>query len=180
MQCYPMQAGANPSTERQVADDSAAGADLLPVDRPGAQHVGAERAAEQLLRRARGLDQRREVDPGLDPHLVQHRDQVLGRDVAGRARRDRAAAELAEARLERVDSLLERREHVGEALAAGVVEVRGQLDPGRAARARRRRTRATWRGFAIPVVSPKPTSSQPAAARRSAISNTRSGGTSPS
>ena len=38
----------------------------------------------------------------------------------------------------------------------------------------------TWRGFAIPVVSPKPTSSQPAAASRSAISKTRSGGTSPS
>ena len=38
----------------------------------------------------------------------------------------------------------------------------------------------TWRGLAIPVVSPKPTSSQPAAASRSAISKTRSGGTSPS
>ena len=35
------------------------------------------------------------------PHLVQHRDEVLGGDVAGRAGRDRAAAELAEARLER-------------------------------------------------------------------------------
>ena len=38
----------------------------------------------------------------------------------------------------------------------------------------------TWTGFAMPVVSPKPTSSQPAAARRSAISITRSIGTSPS
>ena len=38
----------------------------------------------------------------------------------------------------------------------------------------------TWRGLAIPVVSPKPTSAQPAAASRSAISKTRSGGTSPS
>ena len=34
------------------------------------------------------------------------------------------------ARLERVDPLLERGEHVGEALAAGVVEVGGELDPG--------------------------------------------------
>ena len=46
-------------------------------------------------------EQRRQVDAGLDPHLVQHRDEVLGGDVAGRARRHRAAAELAEARLER-------------------------------------------------------------------------------
>ena len=38
----------------------------------------------------------------------------------------------------------------------------------------------TWRGLAIPVVSPKATSSQPAATSRSAISSTRSAGTSPS
>ena len=104
----------------------------MPVDGPGAQHVGAERAAQHLLRGARGLDQARQVDPGLDPHLVQHRDDVLAGDVAGRARRDRAAAELAEAGLEGVDSLLERGEHVGEALAAGVVEVGGELGPGEA------------------------------------------------
>ena len=61
-------------------------------------------------------------------HLVQHRHEVLGGDVAGRPGRDRAAAELAEARLERLDARLQRREHVGEALAAGVVEVGGELD----------------------------------------------------
>ena len=42
----------------------------------------------------------------------------------------RAAAELAEARLERVARRLERGQHVGQPLAAGVVEVRGQLDLG--------------------------------------------------
>ena len=63
---------------------------------------------------------------------------------------------------------------------------RGCCGSGRSARPRSRRSRAaaknswTWRGFAIPVVSPKPTSSQPAAASRSAISKTRSGGTWPS
>ena len=77
-----------------------------------------------------------ERDAGLDPHLVQHRDEVLGGDVAGRPLRDRAAAQLAEARLERVDARLERRQHVGEPLAAGVVEVGGQLDAGQR-RARR-------------------------------------------
>ena len=48
------------------------------------------------------------------------------------ARRHRAAAELAEARLEGLDPLLQRRQHVGQPLAAGVVEVGGQLDPGEA------------------------------------------------
>ena len=135
---------------------------------------------EHLLDRPRGLDQARQVDPGLDAHLVQHRDHVLGRDVAGRARRHRAAAELAEARLEGLDPLFQR----GERRWPG--PGRGCCGSGRSARRRGRRSRAaaknswTWRGFAIPVVSPKPTSSQPAAASRSAISKTRSGATSPS
>ena len=66
--------------------------------------------------------------PVCDAHLVQHRDEVLGGDVAGRPGRHRAAAELAEARLEALDAGLQRGEHVGEALPARVVEVRGQLD----------------------------------------------------
>ena len=62
--------------------------------------------------------------------------------------RDRAAAELAEARLEALDAGLERGEHVGQALPARVVEVRGQLDVGaERARARRRRTRAPGAGW---------------------------------
>ncbi len=47
---------------------------------------------------------RRGRSPVSIAHLVQHRDQVLGGDVAGRAGRDRAAAELAEARLEALDA----------------------------------------------------------------------------
>ena len=38
----------------------------------------------------------------------------------------------------------------------------------------------TWRGLAMPVVSPKPTSCAPAAASRAASSSTRAAGTSPS
>ena len=82
----------------------------------------------------------------------------------------RAAAELAERALERVDSRLERGQHVREALAARVVEVRRQLDARQLARARARRTPRTCIGFAIPVVSPNAISSQPAVrepARRS-------------
>ncbi len=54
--------------------------------------------------------------------------KILGGDVAGGARRDGAAAELAEGGLEAVDPDRERSEHVGEGGAAGVVEVGGQLD----------------------------------------------------
>ena len=46
--------------------------------------------------------------------------------------RHRAAAELAERRLEALDPGLERRQHVREPLPAGVVEVGGQLDAGSA------------------------------------------------
>ena len=46
--------------------------------------------------------------------------------------RDRAAAELAEARLEALDALVERGQRVRQALAAGVVEVGGELDASEA------------------------------------------------
>jgi hypothetical protein len=142
--------------------------------------VRAERAAEDLLGRARGLEQRVEVDAGLDPHLVQHRDEVLGGDVAGRAGRDGAAAELAEARLERVDAGLERGEHVGEALAAGVVEVGGQLDVvAEASRAAGKKSR-TWRGVGHAGGVAEADLLGARGLQRPAISNTRSGGTWPS
>src|SRR5262249_35602153 len=106
--------------------------DLLPVHRPRPEHMRTKRPAQQLLGGAGGVEQLDEVDAGGDSHLVEHRDEVLGRDVAGRARGDGAAAELAEGALERGDAGLERGEHVREALAAGVVEVGGELDVGEA------------------------------------------------
>ena len=83
---------------------------------------------EHALRLARARDQPLEVDAGVVAHLVQHRDEVLAGDVPGGARRHRAAAELAERRLERAHARAQRGYHVREALAAGVVEVGGQLD----------------------------------------------------
>src|SRR6266545_4520405 len=56
----------------------------------------------------------------------------LGGDVPRRAGRHRAPAQLAESRLERVDPLVEGREHVRQALTPRVVEVGGELDPGEA------------------------------------------------
>ena len=84
-------------------------------------------------------------------------------------------------RLEGVDAHLERREHVGQALPAGVVEVRGELDvvAQDASRACSKKAR-TCSGLAIPVVSPKPTSCAPARTSRPAMSSTRSGATWPS
>ncbi len=87
----------------------------------------AERATEHLLGLRRGGDQLRQVDPGCHAHLLQHRHQILGGDVAGRPGWDRATPELAEGALERVDALLERRQHVRKALSTSVVEVRGEL-----------------------------------------------------
>ena len=60
--------------------------------------------------------------------------------------RHRAAAQLAERRLEGAHARLERRQHVGQPLPARVVEVRRQLDVG-SARARLRRTRAPGAGW---------------------------------
>src|SRR4051794_35633721 len=100
----------------------------MPVHRPGDEDVACELPPEDPLHLARARDQRLEVDPGLDAHLVEHRDEVFACDVAGRPRRHGAAAELAEARLEARHAGLERGEGVGQALAARVVEVRGQLD----------------------------------------------------
>ena len=113
--------------------------------RAHAQRGPAAVVSAAVVRRARRLGQQPGV-PCLDPHLVEHRDHVLGGDVACRAGRYRTAAELAEARLERVDAGLQRGEDVGQALAAGVVEVGGQLDVGRSAGAPRGRlaTCADW------------------------------------
>src|SRR5690349_3246251 len=96
---------------------------VVPVDRAGREHVRAEWPAEHVARGAARLQESLEVDAGLDPHLVKHRDEVLGGDVAGRSGRDRAAAELAEARLEGGYARLDRREHIRQTLPARVVEV---------------------------------------------------------
>ena len=68
-----------------------------------------------------------EVDAGLDAEAVQQVDDVLGRDVAGRALRVRTAAEPRDARVERRDAELEARVDVRERLPVGVVEMAAHL-----------------------------------------------------
>ena len=78
------------------------------------------------------LDQRVEVDAGVDLHVLEHVHEILGDDVAGRARRVRAAAEPADRRVEpRARPASSAGEHVREPGAAGVVEV--QPDASRSA-----------------------------------------------
>ena len=148
---------------------------------PAIERVRAELAAEQLAHRVRREEQRAQVDPGLDPHLVQHPDEVLGGDVAGRARRHRAAAELAEARLERRAAGLQRGEHVGQPLAARVVEVRGELRPRRRAPPRPpRRTPRPAAGSPSRSCRRRRPPARPRRRAARAIASTRARGTTPS
>src|SRR5690606_25173670 len=71
-------------------------ASRLPFNRAGGEKVRSEWSTQQLLHRPRSLEQPLQVHPGGDVHLMQHRDQVLRGDVAGRAGRHRAASQLAE------------------------------------------------------------------------------------
>src|ERR1700747_2098337 len=103
--------------------------------------MAGELATEDRLRLACGLDDGSQVQAGLDAHLVEHAHPVLGGDIAGRARRHRAASELAEAGLEAGAARLERGVRVGQALPAGVVEVRGDLDSGQTLDGRGEETR---------------------------------------
>ena len=68
-------------------------------------------------------DQRVEVDAGLDPLAVEQVDEILGADVPGRARRERAAADAADRGVEHRRAGLERRVRVREAGVARVVQV---------------------------------------------------------
>ena len=98
-------------------------------------------------------DQRVEVDAGLDALAVEQVDEVLGGDVAGRARRERAAAEAADGRVEDRRAVLEPGERVRVAGVARVVQVQADGRAGlqrRAAAARGpargRRRRSCRRG----------------------------------
>ena len=74
----------------------------------------------------RGGDHRLQVDAGGDAHVLDHSREFLGGDVPGRARRVGASAEAADGRIEVGNAEFEGREDVGQAGAAGVVEVQVQ------------------------------------------------------
>src|SRR5438270_6762321 len=72
----------------------------IPVHRACEEHVARQSPAEDRLHLGRGGDQRRHIDPGLDSHLAEHRDQIFAGHVAGRPGGNRAPAEFPERRLE--------------------------------------------------------------------------------
>ena len=94
--------------------------------RAGLEVAGGERPAEPGGERARGRGHRREVDAGLDPHPVEHVQEVLGGQVPRRAGRVGASPEAAGGAVDDAHALLQRRQHVGEGRAARVVEVHGE------------------------------------------------------
>ena len=77
------------------------------------------------------IDDRPDVDSGLDARTVEHVDQVLGRDIAGRRRGEGAATNAADAGVERTDPGLDCRLGVGEPRVSRVVKVAAQRNAGR-------------------------------------------------
>src|SRR5262245_49674641 len=92
-------------------------------ERAGLVDLSFQRPPELLLEPRGHADERIEVDPRLDPLAVQEVDEVLRGDVPGGARRERAAADAADRRVEHRGARLEGDERVRIARAAGVVEV---------------------------------------------------------
>ena len=95
-----------PRAHEQALDDIGPRRDVLPasVARGASGEVARALDAGRVARGPSAppatratLDQRVEVDAGLDALVLEQVDQVLGGDVAGRARRERAAAEAADA-----------------------------------------------------------------------------------
>ena len=142
------------------------------------QHARARRAraAPAATCRSRSL---RPATRRSRPDALQHVKQVLGRNVAGRRRRERTAADAADAGVERSHAGLHRRVSVREAGVARVVEMAAQAMPGNASRTRAINS-VTCVGTPTPIVSASAISNGRASATRCAISTTRSIGTSPS
>src|SRR2546427_11627870 len=86
------------------------------------QHPG-EVLAELTAQPARSRDKCVEVDAGFNTLPAKQVDQVLGRDVACRVRREGTPSRAADGRVQRHDTLLQRGDRVRVAGVASVVEV---------------------------------------------------------
>src|SRR5215471_13800097 len=95
--------------------------------RPNRRQVPSRRPPPQrACQKLRRLDHAGKADSRLDAETLQHVEEVLRREVAGRARGVRAAAEAPGGGVERRDAALEPRVDVGEPGPARVVEVQGE------------------------------------------------------
>src|SRR4051812_3491907 len=82
--------------------------------------------ADLLADPAPGFDHAGEVDAGVDAGALKHVDEVFGGDVAGGVGGEGAAAEAAAAGVEDPHAGLVAGEGVGDASAAGIVEMQAQ------------------------------------------------------
>ncbi len=117
----------DPDLRLELADERRGRrADARRLRRParGAVDRALEAPPEQLLEPARDGEQRVDVDPGLDTVALQLPDEILGRDVPCRVRRERTAAEPAHRRVEHGRAAVERRPRRRVARVARVVQVR--------------------------------------------------------
>src|SRR5688500_16319924 len=98
-----------------------------------ASELAGQRVADDRLGEAGALDQRVEVDSGLDAELLAQEDQLLAAHVAGGTdvTGERAPTEAGAGRIEAGDAETQRGVGVGHAEAPGVVEVQaeGQVRP---------------------------------------------------
>src|SRR5438477_7820570 len=106
----------------------AVGQGVAPRERAGLDDLAGQRAADDFLDALGHGHELVEVDPGGDAHRVEAVDQVLAADVAGGARRERAAAETADRAVEVRDAALERGQDVRDRQRARVVGVQGPFD----------------------------------------------------
>ena len=135
-----------------------------------ATRLGTGRSDELGRRRSAAVDQRLDVDAGAHAEVVEHGDELLGGQVAGRAGGERRAAQAADRRVEPVDAELQR--------GVGVTRARCRGSRGGAARRRcppRRATSSMRRGVAMPVVSAQVIAAQPTSRSRCASRATAAG-----
>src|SRR5699024_4027133 len=102
------------------------GGEAIVEDRGGGRDVGQARGqsvADGGDERFTDRGQRLDVDAGGDAFAVEEVDEVVGADVAGRARGEGASAEPAHGRVEGIDPEVEGGDDIGHAEVVGVVEV---------------------------------------------------------
>src|SRR6185503_3918825 len=108
------------------------GEGIAAVGLAGLHALTGERAHDDLMHAPRDIEEAIEVDARLDAHRVQTVHEVLAAHVAGRARRERTAAQATDRRVEVRDPQLHRREDVRDRHRPRVVRVERPFDAGEA------------------------------------------------
>src|SRR6266568_8475622 len=90
--------------------------------------LARQRMPDDLLQAMRSLEHPIEIDARVVAHALQHVHDVLGADIAGRARREGAAAQPTEATFETHDASRETGENVCQTHAARVVKMQRQRE----------------------------------------------------